>query len=272
MSLAPPKFASTKPHAMKPNKALIVATSHASLGGTPERTGVWIGCLASAYWGLRDAGIDVDIASMRGGQIPIDSRSIEAIGSNAPSVERFLRDARAQRAMVQSPKLRMFNPAAFCAVVLPGGHGCLWDQVADPDLGRTVERILAAGGVAAAICHGVAGLLAPGTTGTSALAGRSATAFTLREEQTVGLDTVVPFILEQRVRKTVSTFKAGTAFEPFTVCDGNLITGQNPASAQLVVDKLVMTLLASGIDRTPATHTAGKRIAARHLPSANNPH
>jgi putative intracellular protease/amidase len=257
---------------MKTNKALIVTTSHASLGDTPERTGVWMGCLASAYWGLRDAGIDVDIASMRGGQIPIDSRSIEASGSNAPSVERFMRDAKAQRALAQSPKLRMLDPAAFWAVVLPGGHGCLWDQTADPDLGRTVERILAAGGLAAAICHGVAGLLAPGTSGTSALAGRSATAFTLREEQTVGLDAVVPFILEKRVRETVTAFKTGAAFEPFTVRDGNLITGQNPASARLVVEELVTTLLASCIDRKPVTCVSGKRISARHLPAANDLH
>jgi putative intracellular protease/amidase len=257
---------------MKSNKALIVTTSHASLGGTPERTGVWMGCLASAYWGLRDAGLDVDIASMRGGQIPIDSRSLGASGSNAPSVERFMRDANAQRALAKSPKLRMLDPSAFCAVILPGGHGCLWDQVADADLGRTVERILAAGGVAAAICHGVAGLLSPGTSGTPALARRSATAFTLREEQTVGLDTVVPFILEQRVRETVATFKAGVAFEPFTVRDGSLITGQNPASARLVVEELVTTLLASGTDRKPATHVSGKRIDTRRLPAANDLH
>lgn len=257
---------------MKPNKALIVTTSHSALGTTPERTGVWMGCLASAYWGLRDAGIDVDIASMRGGPIPIDSRSLEASGSNAPSVERFMRDAMARRALTQSPKLRTLDPASFCAVILPGGHGCLWDQAADTDLGRTVERILAAGGLAAAICHGVAGLLAPGTAGTPALAGRSATAFTLREEQTVGLDTVVPFILEQRVSETVASFKTGGAFEPFTVRDGNLITGQNPASARLVVEELVATLAAAGIDRRPATRTTGKRTSARRLPATNDLH
>lgn len=254
---------------MKPKRALIVTTSHASLGGTPERTGVWMACLASAYWCLHDAGINVDIASMRGGSIPIDARSLEVSGSNAPSVERFMLDAKAQRAVAQSRKLRALDTAQYCAVLLPGGHGCLWDQATDPDLGRTVERILSAGGWAAAICHGVAGLLAPGVSGTPALAGRSATTFTLCEEQTIGLDTVVPFILEQRVRETAARFKTGAAFDPFMVRDGNLITGQNPASVRLVVEELVAALMGSGMNRKPAAHIPSKRASARPISASS---
>jgi putative intracellular protease/amidase len=223
-------------------RALIVTTSHSTLGHTPERTGVWLTCLASAYWGLRDAGLEVDIASMNGGVVPIDTRSQEALGSNAASVERFLADANAKRAMKASLRLNQLDPTRYRAVVLPGGHGCLWDQANNADLGRALEVITAHGGVVAAMCHGVAALLSPTPSGVGLLAGRSITTFSLLEEQTVGLDAVVPFLLEARVREQAAEFRVGPAFQSFVVRDKNLVTGQNPASAAMVMEMLLEAL------------------------------
>jgi putative intracellular protease/amidase len=253
---------------MSPPRALIATTSHSALGSTRERTGVWLTCLATAYWGLRDAGLEVDLASMDGGVIPIDERSQEALGSNAQSVERLLLDASAKRAMRRSLRLSDIDPCGYRAVVLPGGHGCLWDQANDAALGRALEISMAQGAVVAAMCHGVAGLLSPTPSGLSLLRGRSITAFSVLEEQTVGLDTVVPFLLEAALRKHAAEFRAGQAFQSFALRDNKLITGQNPASAAMVVE-LMLAALAAPRTASPRRNRGVPASSARGSPLPN---
>lgn len=246
---------------MSPNKVIIVTTSHFSLGSTAERTGVWVGSLAAAYFALLNAGFVVDIASIKGGAIPIDQRSLQARGSNTPEVERFMNDKRAQLASACSLPLRAVDPNMYRAVVLPGGHGCLWDHPGNIELNELLLTILASGGVVAALCHGVAGLLKSDSVTTDnqneILAHRSLTTFSLQEERIIGLDTLVPFILETQLRCVAASVKVGPAFQPLVVQDRNLITGQNPSSAWGVMNALLAILQVRGA----GPQTTSKRAA-----------
>ncbi len=156
---------------MPGKKVLIVTTSHAEMGSTGHRTGVWLEELATPYYVLVDGGADVTLASVRGGEIPFDPRSLPSGAGNAPgeqpeeqqdvpaSVRRFLADERIMRLAKASPSVGGFDPGAFDAVFLPGGHGTMWDLPASEALARLVGSMFDQRKIVAAVCHGPAGLV-----------------------------------------------------------------------------------------------------------------
>lgn len=225
------------------HRILIVVTSHATLGDTGARTGLWVEELAVPYWRFVDAGHEVVIASPRGGAAPLEPKSLAAEGGNAPEVERFLADPVARRLTADTLPLAAAGAAAFDALFLPGGHGTMWDLPTDPSVRRAVEDADAAGRVIAAVCHGPAGLVsAVRADGRPLVAGRRVTAFTNREEDAVGLSAVVPFLLETRLRELGAVFHAAPDWQPFAIRDGRLVTGQNPASSAAVADHVLDAL------------------------------
>lgn len=224
-------------------KVLIVATSHGTLGSGGEATGLWLEELAVPYMVLREAGVDVEIASVAGGKLPIDPRSEKPRDEHPPAVQRFLDDSAATRAMSSSRKLADLDPQQFDAVFFPGGHGTMWDLPTDATVGQLVAGFLAAGKPVAAVCHGPAALVgARDAGGRPVVAGRTITAFSDSEEKAVGLMEVVPFALESRLRELGATVKTGPDFEPFALRDDWLVTGQNPASSEKVARLLLEAL------------------------------
>ncbi|WP_132253338.1 type 1 glutamine amidotransferase domain-containing protein [Methylobacterium segetis] len=232
---------------MPSHKVLIVATSHAELGSSGHRTGVWLEELATPYYALLDGGADITLVSIRGGEIPFDPRSLPAEAGGGPgeepaerqetpaSVGRFLADAQALQVSRNSPALGSVNPAAFDAVFLPGGHGPMWDAATDDTLAQVIGSMFEGGKVVAAVCHGPAGLVrAQRADGRSIVEGRQVSAFTNTEEDAVGLTNVVPFLLEDRLKELGARFERGPDWQSFSVQDGNLITGQNPQSSEQV--------------------------------------
>lgn len=117
----------------------------------------------------------------------------------------------------------------------------MWDFPEHRPLTELVERH-ARSAVIAAVCHGPAGLLAAMRDEEPLLQGRTVTAFSDAEETLAGASGAVPFSLERVLRELGCAYTAGPAFKPHAVRDGNLITGQNPASsaacAALVVGAL----------------------------------
>ncbi|ACA19904.1 ThiJ/PfpI domain protein [Methylobacterium sp. 4-46] len=229
------------------NKVLVVATSHAELGSSGHRTGVWLEELATPYYVLQDGGADITLVSIRGGEIPFDPRSVPAEAGRGPgdkpadqqevpaSVRRFLADERARAVAKNSPALTSVDPQAFDAVFLPGGHGPMWDAANDDTLARIIGSMIDAGKFVAAVCHGPAGLVrAKRRDGHPIVEGRRVSAFTNTEEEAVGLTKVVPFLLEDRLKELGGKFERGPDWQPYAVRDGNLITGQNPQSSDLV--------------------------------------
>lgn len=225
------------------SKALILTTSHDRLGETGRATGFYWEELATPYWALRDAGYDVEFASVKGGRPPADPNSV-AQGAELPAVRRFLGDAGALARLERSAAAESVDPAEHAAVFLPGGHGVMWDLAQTEAVGRVVAQVFERGGVIAAVCHGPAGLLgARLSDGTALVAGRRVTGFTDAEEAAVGLTEVMPYLLESRLRELGGVFEASAAnFEPHAVRDGRLVTGQNPASSQRIADLLLEAL------------------------------
>ena len=213
-------------------KLLMVLTSHDRLGDTGHSTGFWLEEFAAPYYVFIDAGVEVDLASPRGGQPPLDPKSDEPDFQTA-ATERFRGDAEANALLANTRSLAGINAEAYDAVFYPGGHGPLWDLVDDRDSIALIEGLYAAGKPVAAVCHAPAVLLnanAPG--GETLLAGKSVTGFSNTEEDAVGLTEVVPFLLEDELKARGGNYSRGGDWEPHVVCDGLLVTGQNPASSE----------------------------------------
>lgn len=240
-------------------KVLIVTTSHAEMGSSGHKTGVWLEELAVPYYTLLDGGAEVTLASVKGGAIPFDPRSVPAgAGQGAgeepageqdvpAAVRRFLDDADAVRAARNSLAVGRVDAASYDAVMLPGGHGTMWDLPGSEDLARAVGSLFDAGKVVAAVCHGPAGLVSARTRGGQPIVqGRRVSAFTNSEEDGVGLREVVPFLLEDRLQELGGRYEKAPDWQPFAVRDGNLITGQNPQSSELVARHLLDALRNGG--------------------------
>ncbi len=224
-------------------RVAIVVTSNNKMGDSGKPTGIWVEELAVPYYQFIDAGIDVTISSPLGGAVPFDPSSVAATGKNSPQVERFLNDPTAQKMVQTTPRVATLDANAFDAVFFPGGHGTMWDLPNDPAVTKLVEKQFAANKIVAAVCHGPAGLVtAQRSDGKSILFGKKVNAFTDAEETAAGLMSVVPFTLESRMRELGGLFEGTVNWQPHAVRDGNLITGQNPASSEKVATLVLSAL------------------------------
>ncbi|MEM1253504.1 MAG: type 1 glutamine amidotransferase domain-containing protein [Cyanobacteria bacterium P01_H01_bin.21] len=229
-------------------KILIITTSHTHLGNTEKKTGLWLEELTTPYYAFVDAGASVTVASIKGGPVPIDPGSEKAAGENSPSVERFRTDTGAQTAVANTPSINDVDANSYDAVFLPGGHGTMWDFPQSDRLGQIVAETLAQDRIVAAVCHGPAGLVSAKTaTGDSVVKGRKVATFTDAEESAVGLTETVPFLLESKLRELGADIHTAGNFEAYAIADGNLITGQNPMSSELVAQKVLSAISASVI-------------------------
>ncbi len=236
-------------------KILIVATSHAQMANSAHATGVWTEELTTPYYVLLDAGAEVVLASISGGAIPFDPRSVPA-GAGAesgeeppeqqevpPSVMRFLCDEAALETAQSTPPVETFVRADFDAIFLPGGHGAMWDMPGSLALAGLVGTMFDHGRIVAAVCHGPAGFVsARRNDGAPIVQARRVNAFSNSEEEAVGLSGTVPFLLEDRLKELGALWKRGPDWQPFAVRDGNLISGQNPHSSELVARHLLQAL------------------------------
>jgi len=224
-------------------KILIVTTSHGRMGETGHKTGSWVEEVAAPYYILKDGGVDVAIASVLGGVVPFDPNSLKEDAVKGEAAKRFLRDEAAQLAVRESHKLAGVDRAMFDGVFLPGGHGVMWDLPENEELAALLGEYDFEGKIIAAVCHGPAGLVgAVRADGQALVAGRKVTGFSNAEEKAVGLDGVVPFLLESRLRELGGVYESAGAFEPHAVRDGFLITGQNPMSSELVGEMILAAL------------------------------
>jgi putative intracellular protease/amidase len=233
-------------------KILIITTSHASMGGSGEQTGVWLEELTTPYDAVTDAGAHVTVASIAGGAVPVDPRSIgDGVGVE-PSVGRYLKDERLREAVRTSARVTAEMADGYDAVFLPGGHGTMWDYPQSEAVAQLVVRYLMEGKVVAAVCHGPAGLVsARSADGVPVIKGRRVAGFTNSEERAAGLDAVVPFLLEDRLRSLGGRYETGPDFKPFAIRDGNLITGQNPASATEVARLTLQAVGEKRLEQSP---------------------
>ena len=223
-------------------KVLIVLTSHEDLGNTGKKTGFWLEEFAAPYYALRDAGAQLTLASPKGGQPPLDPKSSDP-SAQTDATRRFDTDAAAKAELANTQRLADIDASDFDAVFYPGGHGPLWDLAEDPVSIALIEKTLAAGRPVAAVCH-APGVLChvKGADGKPLVAGKSVAGFSNSEEAAVGLTDVVPFLVEDMLKRNGGRYTKGPDWAPHVAVDGLLITGQNPASSEPVAEALLAAL------------------------------
>jgi putative intracellular protease/amidase len=223
-------------------KVLMVLTSHDKLGNTGRKTGFWLEEFAAPYYRFKEAGAEIVLASPRGGQPPLDPKSNEP-NFQTDLTRRFEADADAKARLATTTRLDSVKAEDFDTVFYPGGHGPMWDLAEDQNSVRLLESFLAAGKTFALVCHAPGALRHVKTPdGKPLVQGKSVTGFTNGEEEEVGLTKVVPFLVEDELMSLGATFSKVQNWGVHTVADGQLITGQNPASsgptAKLLIDTL----------------------------------
>jgi putative intracellular protease/amidase len=219
-------------------KVLFVLTSHDELGDTGKKTGFWVEEFAGPYYTLKDKGVEVTLATPKGGKAPIDPSS-DTKDAATESTERFHEDKEAQERINTTHKLADVNAADYDAVFYPGGHGPLWDLANDATSIKLIETFNSQKKPVAFVCHAPAALKSvKGADGQPLVKGKKVTGFTNTEEKAVQLTDVVPFLVEDMLKENGGIYSKGDDWAEYALQDGNLITGQNPASSKLVAEKL----------------------------------
>jgi putative intracellular protease/amidase len=224
-------------------KILMVLTSHDQLGDTGRTTGFWLEEFAAPYFVFKDAGVELTLASPKGGQPPVDPKS-DLPENQTPAMTRFKQDAASQKVLANTIKLADAKSEDFDTVFYVGGHGPMWDLAESPVSIALLESFYNSGKPIALVCHSPGVLRHVTYNGAPLVKGKRVTGFTNSEEEEVKLTKVVPFLVEDELTRLGATFEKKANWQPFSIVDGRLITGQNPASSTSAAQAL-MKLLSS---------------------------
>lgn len=225
-------------------KVLVVLTSHSDLGDTGQKTGFWIEEFAAPYYLMADAGVELTLSSPKGGQPPIDPKS-DSPENQTPATKRFHADEALSEKLANTVKLSEVKEGEYDAVFYPGGHGPLWDLAEDKNSISLIESFYQNNKPIAFVCHAPAALVGvKGANGEPLVKGKQVTGFSNTEEEAVELTKVVPFLLEDELKKLGATYSKGADWASHVMKDGLLITGQNPGSSEEAAKVLLETLKA----------------------------
>jgi putative intracellular protease/amidase len=225
---------------MKSVKVLFVTTSHDKMGDTNGSTGVWLEELAVPYYVFMDAGVEVTVASPRGGLVPLDPKS-QSIIVATHSTKLFLKDEEAMNFLSHSMLLKEVKADDFDVVFLPGGHGPMWDLANNKILKELLEAFNSLNKPIGAVSHGVVGLLSlQNNKGEPLIKGKHLTGFSNSEEEAAGFTRVVPFLLETELVSLGALYSKGDNYVSHVVTDGNIIAGQNSASSGEAAKKIAL--------------------------------
>lgn len=223
-------------------KILMVLTSHDKLGDTGRKTGFWLEEFAAPYYTFLDAGAAVTVASPKGGQPPLDPKSDTPEGQTDLTL-RFKQDPAAQALLGKSQVLADIKATDYDAVFYPGGHGPMWDLTEDPHSIALIEAFYNAGKPVAAVCHAPAAFHRVKFQGQPIVKGKRVTGFTNGEEEAVQLTKVVPFLVEDELKRLGGLYEKAADWASFAITDGRLVTGQNPASSKAGAEALLKLLV-----------------------------
>ena len=223
-------------------RILMIVTSHDKMGDTGHKTGIWLEELAAPYFRFRDAGADITLASPKGGQPPLDPNS-QVPDALTEATKRFEGDEEAQKAFANTVTLDGLKADDYDSLFYPGGHGPLWDLATDVKSIALIEAFVAQDKPVAAVCHGPAAFVNAKTKdGKPLVAGKKVTGFTNDEEKAVGLEKVVPLLIEDEFTKQGGLYERADMWASHAAVDGKLVTGQNPASSDAAADEVIKLL------------------------------
>lgn len=216
-------------------RVLVVMTNHSDYPTRDDSTGLWLTELTHFYEVFQQAGIEMDFVSPKGGEVPLDERSLGWMYSDE-----------AAHALLQTPDFAArlnhtkaaadIDPANYSVIFYTGGHGTMWDFKDNKELKRIAEGIYKQGGIVSSVCHGAAGLLGlEDEAGKPLIANKKVTGFSNFEELLSGVKSQVPFYLQSEMEADGANYtKALLPFTSYVVTDGRLVTGQNPNSSREV--------------------------------------
>jgi len=223
-------------------KKVLFVLSHDQLGNTGRKTGFWLEEFAAPYYLLSERGIAITIASPKGGESFIDPLSLEP-RFVTPVVTRLMNDPETLNRLKNTVQLDEVNEEDFDAIYYPGGHGPMWDLPQNQKSISLIEAFYRAGKPTALVCHAPAALEnVKDVNGDPLVKGKRVSAFTNSEEVAGNTTDMVPYMLEDMLKQKGGVFVKGPDWEPFSIQEGNLITGQNPASAEGVGEKVLHAL------------------------------
>jgi len=219
-------------------KVLFVLTSHDELGNTGQKTGFWTEELAAPYYAFSDKEVEITLASPKGGQPPIDPKS-EDPSSQTDATRRMDKDEVLKDKLKNTHKLSEVKSEDFDAVFYPGGHGPLWDLAEDKVSQDLIVDFYSNDKPVAFVCHAPGVLKDVKIDGEYLVKGKNVTGFTTTEEEAVQLTDVVPFLVEDMLKKNGGVYSKIEDWSPYAIVDGRLVTGQNPASSEKVAEELL---------------------------------
>jgi putative intracellular protease/amidase len=222
-------------------KILVVVTSVEKYPTLHRATGLWFGEVVHFVHKVEAAGYVVDYVSPQGGYTPIDPHSL----SMAEPIDwEWYHDKAFMNRLGTTLRPREVNADDYIAIYYAGGHGVMWDFPDNTELQTLSRKIYENGGVVSSVCHGAVGLLnIKLSDGSLLIKDKQVTGFSNAEEKIAELDKHVPFLTEYEMVARGGVYsKAEEPWTPFTVADGRVITGQNPASAGAVADLVLSAL------------------------------
>lgn len=233
---------------LRGRRALIITTSHGVLGDSGKATGVFASEMTAPYYAFLSSGMQVDIASIQGGQIPIAPESLRWPIVSAPD-RRYMSDPVFQSKVARSLRIDQVDISRYDVVFLAGGWGAAYDFGQSAVLGQKMAFAYSNGAAIGGVCHGPLGLLqARGDDGRLIIAGRRISAVTDKQITELGV-TFTPMHPERDLRAAGAVFEANTAFRDFfanmVVVDGRIVTGQNQNSATETAVRMMQILAAS---------------------------
>jgi putative intracellular protease/amidase len=223
-------------------RALIVTTSKGILGDTGKETGVYASEMTVPYYEFFDARMQVDIASINGGEIPIEPLSLKW-PLLTPADERFLMDADFQQKVKNSMKIDNVNFTRYDLVYMAGGWGAAYDLGTSDVLGRKISEAYSSKIILGSVCHGALGFLrAKDEQGNPLVKNRKMTAVTDKQIKELGIE-ITPQHPERELRAAGALFEAKTAFRDMfanhVVIDGIIVTGQNQNAGAETAQKMM---------------------------------
>lgn len=215
-------------------KILMVLTNESKIDDEHE-TGLWLSEFAEPYEEFKNQGFGVDVASLKGGRIPLDPNSLDD-----EQVEKW---KGVTKELDQTLVLSQLNVNEYVGIFLPGGHGTMFDLPESPELQQALVHFAENDKAIGSVCHGPAGFVGTKlSNGKWLVEGKSLTAFTNEEEQQTGLDSLMPFLLETKLREQGAQFEKSDAWSNHVITDGKFVTGQNPQSSQAAAEAFINVL------------------------------
>jgi putative intracellular protease/amidase len=222
---------------------LFVLTNTEKLGDTGRQTGFYLPEAAHPYEVFTNSGYNVDFVTPKGGKAPVDEKSVELF-SNDKACKDFMNNESVQKRVQETLKPSDIDLNKYSTIFYVGGHGPLYDVPDNAELAKLAADLYEKhNGVVSAVCHGPCGLLnIKLSNGDYLIKNKTVAGFTNEEETAVQLEKVVPFLLEDELKKRGAIFEHVAPWQPFVRTDGRLVTGQNPASATPIAEAIINVL------------------------------